>query len=98
MADETKDTLNTAFRLSPVAASVVAALQPVGTALAQDNDEFVIDEIIVTATKRDMSIQDLAQSISALTEEDIEKQGLDSLEDIVAAMPSKIFFCSRVTL
>jgi len=88
MTNETKDALNTAFKLSPVAACVVAALQPVGAALAQDNDEFVIDEIIVTATKRSMSIQDLAQSITALTGEDIEKQGLDSLEDIVAAMPS----------
>ncbi len=88
MADGTKDTLNTAFKLSPVAAAVVAALQPAGTALAQDNDEFVIDEIIVTATKREMNIQDLAQSISALTNEDIERQGLDSLEDIIRSIPS----------
>ena len=66
MTNETNDTLNTAFKLSPVAACVVAALQPTGAALAQDNDEFAIDEIIVTATKRNMSLQDLAQSISAL--------------------------------
>ena len=88
MTDKTKATSATAFKLSPVAASVVAALLPAGAALAQDNATPAIDEIIVTATKRHMSIQDLAQSISALTAEDIEKQGLDSLEDIVAAMPS----------
>jgi iron complex outermembrane receptor protein len=88
MADETRATATTAFKLSPIAASVVAALQPAGPAIAQDDNGPVLDEIIVTATKRSMSLQHLAQSISALTEDDIEKQGLDSLEDIVAAMPS----------
>ncbi len=81
-----KDTL---YKISPVAAAVVAALQPAGTALAQDDDGYQgIDEIVVTATKRAMSIQDLAQSISALTEDDIARQGLDSLEDIIKSIPS----------
>lgn len=81
-----KDTL---YKISPVAAAVVAALQPAGTALAQDDDGYKgIDEIVVTATKRAMSIQDLAQSISALTEDDIARQGLDSLEDIIKSIPS----------
>ncbi len=90
MTDETRATLTTAFKLSPVAASVVAALSPAGAAVAQDNDERagVLDEIIVTATKRSMNIQDLAQSIAALTNEDIERQGLNTMEDIIKAIPS----------
>ncbi len=90
MTDETKATLTTAFKLSPVAASVVAALSPTGAAVAQDNDERagVLDEIIVTATKRSMNIQDLAQSIAALTNEDIERQGLNTMEDIIKSIPS----------
>ncbi len=81
-----KDTL---YKISPVAAAVVAALQPAGVALAQDDDGYRgIDEIVVTATKRAMSIQDLSQSITALTEDDIQRQGLDSMEDLIKSIPS----------
>ncbi len=96
MTDETKATSTTAFKLSPVAASVVAALSPAGTAVAQDDDGFKgLDEIIVTATKRDMNIQDLAQSIAALTNEDIERQGLDTMEDIIKSIPSMTLSASQ---
>ena len=75
-----KKAQETLYKLTPAAAAVVSALQPAGTALAQENnDDMVIDEIMVTATKRAMNIQDLAQSITALTEEDISRQGISSM-------------------
>ena len=40
------------------------------------------DIIIVTATKRDQAIQDVPFSINAQTQEDIQKSGANSLEDI----------------
>ncbi len=88
MTDETKATSKTVLKLSPVAASVVAALQPAGTALAQDNAEFTLDEIIVTATKRESNLQTLGQSISALSGTDIDKKAILSMEDLVASIPS----------
>jgi outer membrane receptor protein involved in Fe transport len=84
-----KKAQETLYKLTPAAAAVVSALQPAGTALAQENnDDMVIDEIMVTATKRAMNIQDLAQSITALTEEDISRQGISSMEDIIKSIPS----------
>ncbi len=61
------------------AASVLACVSP--AVLAQDakND---LQEIIVTATKRAVSIQDVPFSINAQTQEAIEKSGATSLEDI----------------
>ncbi len=47
-----------------------------GPAFAQD------DEIIVTATKRAQSLQDVPFSVNAQTEDDIQKTGSQNLEDI----------------
>ena len=41
-----------------------------------------MDEIVVTATKRDANIRDVPLSINAQTAEDIERSGAQSLEDM----------------
>lgn len=87
MTDSGKNT-STLFKLTPIAASVVAALQPTGPVHAQDGESSGIDEITVTATKREMSMQDLAQSIIALTGDDIARQGFQDMEDFMRALPS----------
>ena len=46
-----------------------------------------IDEIIVTATKRETSLQDTALSISAITNEAIDKRDLVSMEDYLGGVP-----------
>ena len=54
-------------------------------AYAQDTaaaDEAEGNEIIVTATKRNATLQDVPFSINAQTAEDIQKSGATSLEDI----------------
>jgi|CXWL01.1.fsa_nt_gi iron complex outermembrane receptor protein len=59
------------------AIAIAMAMAPM--AYAQDAQE---DEIIVTATKRATSIQDVPFSVNAQTQEDIERTGATSLEDI----------------
>ncbi|MBT5292671.1 MAG: TonB-dependent receptor, partial [Cellvibrionales bacterium] len=46
-----------------------------------------IDEIIVTASKRETSLQDTAMSISALTGETIDKRGLVGMGDYLSSIP-----------
>ncbi|WP_439134864.1 TonB-dependent receptor [Pseudomaricurvus sp.] len=41
-----------------------------------------LEEVVVTATKRDSNIQDLPFSINAQTQEDIQRSGANSLEDL----------------
>mgnify|MGYP003627684130 FL=1 len=64
----------TPFRKSLLAAAIVAAL-PV-TAFAQ------LEEVVVTATKREVSAQDLPFSINAQSEADIRRLGATTLEDL----------------
>ncbi|WP_027948754.1 TonB-dependent receptor [Haliea salexigens] len=64
----------TPFRKTLLAAAIVAAL-PV-TAFAQ------LEEVVVTATKREVSAQDLPFSINAQSEADIRRLGATTLEDL----------------
>ena len=46
-----------------------------------------IEEIVVTATKREQALRDIPASITALTGESMEKQGLQGVEDISRLVP-----------
>ncbi|WP_155644767.1 TonB-dependent receptor plug domain-containing protein, partial [Erythrobacter donghaensis] len=67
----------------------VAAVMWSSPALAQDtaaappeSDEYEGNVIIVSATKRDTTIQDVPFSINAQTQEDIQRSGAVTLEDL----------------
>ncbi len=59
--------------------AIAIALTP-GLAMAQDAQ--TDEEVIVTATKRAESIQDVPFSVNAQTEEDIQRTGAQNLEDL----------------
>ncbi|GAB3278459.1 TonB-dependent receptor [Parahaliea aestuarii] len=70
---------NNHSRKNLLATAVVAALAPTlapGIAYAQ------LEEVVVTATKREASAQDLPFSINAMSEEDIRRSGAVNLEDL----------------
>ena len=75
------------FQLTPLAAAVGAALCPTGPVIAQESAA-EIDEILVTATKRELNLQDVAQSISVLTAENLARLGARDLEATLRAAPS----------
>lgn len=52
------------------------------TAQAQNSDSDTLEEIVVTATKRSSSIQDVAFSINAQSQLDIQRSGANNLEDL----------------
>ncbi len=79
------------FGLVVALAGVLAAVTPRG-ATAQDDEvrqqRSEIEEITVTAQKREETLQTSALSITALTSSMIEEQGIDSLADISEFTPN----------
>ena len=83
--------------MTPLATAVMYAISP-STAAAQEVDEInelAIEEIIVTATKRAVNIQDVPQSITAFSTQEIERRGMLNMADIANNLPSISLSSSR---
>mgnify|MGYP006276250157 FL=1 len=76
----------TVYGRSAIAAAVSAALTG-PSAFAQSQGD-AIEEIVVTATKREESLADIPMSIRAFTTDDIVRQGLEGLDDYVGKIPA----------
>lgn len=70
---------------SVLAAGVIVAPRPV---IAQ---EAMLEEIIVTARKREESVQDIPIAVSAFTADDIRELGLQSVDDLALYTPGFSF-------
>jgi iron complex outermembrane receptor protein len=71
------------------AALIVTAGLPTA-AIAQDG-EFVLEEVVVTARKREERLLDVPLSITALTAGDIEAKGINEFKDVIDFTPGFFF-------
>src|SRR5688572_8713359 len=69
-----------------VAAAVAAALVPSARLLAQSSEG--LEEIVVTAQRREQSLQDVPISVTAITGEAIEEGGFSDVEDLSIFVPN----------
>lgn len=78
------------LRLKLLCVSIVAALYPVMPALAQgvEDDGAILEEVLVTATKRELNMQNVSQSIQTFSSEQIIRANFISLNDLANATPS----------
>ncbi len=72
------------FRKSPLAQSISAFLI---ASVASTGQAQVLDEIVVTATKREENIQDVPLAITAFTGSFIKDVNLDDIKDLVSFTP-----------
>ena len=70
------------FIKKPIAVAVALASFGTGTVYSQ------IEEVIVTATKRPESMQDIPVAVSALQEETLDQMGVSNFEDYLLQMPN----------
>jgi outer membrane receptor protein involved in Fe transport len=77
------------YTTTPLTAAVFATLYPSLSAAQQGQPESgKLETIIVTATRRELNLQEVGQSITAFSTADIERQGLQDVEDVIKALPS----------
>jgi len=84
------------YRRSALAlALAVAGTAGASTAWAQveprekaNVSNLMLEEVVVTAQKREESVQDVPIAISALSETDLERRGVTNLGDLINAMPN----------
>ena len=78
------------FQRSKVNQAVVSVIAGM-TASAAVADQGVIEEVVVTATKRAEPMQSIPVSIQAMKGDDIEELGVDNFEEYVQYLPNVVF-------
>ena len=83
------------FRLNPLVAAISAVLAPPATVIAQEQEDEtenearnLVEEIIVTARKRDENLQDVPSSVQAIREDMLKQIGALHIEDYARLIPS----------
>ncbi len=76
-----------------VSLSVLALSAPAPEAIAEqvEEDRPILEEIIVTAMKREQSLQDVPASIRAITSDTIDDSGLTGIQGLAHMAPGLIF-------
>jgi outer membrane receptor protein involved in Fe transport len=77
------------FNRSALAVAVSAACGTTSQVVYAQQQQ--LDEIIVTATKREASLADVPLAVTAFTEDDIVRQGFRKLDDYVGQIPGLTF-------
>jgi iron complex outermembrane receptor protein len=85
MSNESFNSASLPNHRKAIAVAVSTAIA--GTGAAQANDELLLEEITVTATKREASLQDIPMSITAFTDERIVLEGFKQIDDYVGQIP-----------
>ncbi|NIB42308.1 TonB-dependent receptor [Pseudomaricurvus alkylphenolicus] len=71
--------------IAPTLAVLTVAVAQANLAIAES---FALEEIVVTATKREVGMQDVPIALSVMNSAKIKEQGAGNLEDISAHMPN----------
>src|ERR1043165_4084392 len=54
---------------------------------AEAKEPVKLEEVVVTSTKRPMALRDIPQSITSLSGDDLERRGVQNLQDVVKLVP-----------
>ena len=81
----TKSAASNSFSGRPTAIAVAVSTAVAGSSAAQA--QTVIEEIIVTATKRELSLQEIPMSVTAFTDQTIVHEGFKKMDDYAGKIP-----------
>jgi iron complex outermembrane recepter protein len=72
---------------SPLALAIAIAATPLYSQASDDQSSFAIEEIVVTAQKREQSLQDVPIAVTALSGDFLQQTGTVSLSDVANVTP-----------
>ena len=75
------------LRLNIIQLSVLSFLFVLNVNLSSQENQKVFEEIIVTAEKRDESLQTISQAVTAITESEIDDKNITSFVDLTSIVP-----------
>jgi iron complex outermembrane recepter protein len=76
------------MKKSTLALAVSLAIPTLSMSIAHAEEGFMLEEIIVTAQKREQSLQDVPVSVSVVTGESISKTGMANLDELSTHVPN----------
>jgi outer membrane receptor protein involved in Fe transport len=79
------------MKLDPIRIAVLAALSGGSLGLTQTAGAQT-EEIIVTATRRETSVQDTPLAITAISEAELTSQNIENAQDLTAHVPNVLFY------
>lgn len=74
------------YLASAIGAITLAAQVPAVSFAQSEGSELVLEEVIVTATKRTMSLQSVAESITAYSQHDLENAGIQDFASLTESI------------
>ena len=81
----------TAMALAGLATPAMAQSDATAPAASSDDGGSSDGEIVVTALKRSQNLQDIPAAISAVSSEQLQQRGIDSIESLTSAVPNLDF-------
>tara|TARA_R110001592_G_scaffold363393_2_gene687360 strand:+ start:14740 stop:17157 length:2418 start_codon:yes stop_codon:yes gene_type:complete len=82
--------MNQPFRKRILSTAIIAACAS-GAPVYVSAQQMMLEEVIVSATRRAQSVQDVPYNISAITGEDLFEEGIDSATDLFRTVPGVNF-------
>ncbi len=83
---------------APMALAVsLASIVPLNTALAQESEALMLEEVVVTARKRTENLQDVPVAVTAFSAEDLSMKGITNITELQYRMPNTTLQASRAT-
>lgn len=74
-----------------VASAAASTLPFSALALESENEQTLVEDIVVTASKRNESVQTIAMSVTALGSEELERSGVENFRDYAVRVPNLSF-------
>lgn len=90
------------MKIKPLSAAVIAAFGgsaiglPTAVLAQEQASPGVIEQVLVTATRRVQEQQDVPLAVVAITAESMERQGIDNMEDLNAIVPNVVIAGNNV--